>query len=149
MRAWISAEIDGELSEFESALVRDHLGQCDSCTMFRADAARFAVALRSAELEPLSRPVTVPHPRRFAQPLRVPAVAALAVAMIGLGGLFASLHSSAIQVKPSQPSVAALDDQGFRALQLQGTKAAFAELRLRRAEVESARIPRHTGFQNP
>jgi len=149
MRAWISAEIDGELSEFESALVRDHLGECDSCTTFKADSAGFAAALRGAELEQLSRPVTVPYRRRrFAQQLRVPAVAALAVAMIGLGGLFASLHSSAIQVKPSQP-VAALDDQDFRSLQLQSAKAAFAELRLRRGEVESARIPRHTGFQNP
>lgn len=151
MRAWVSAELDGELSEFESVLLRAHLGRCDSCSTFKADAAGFAAALRGAPLEPLSRPIAVPHRRRIAfQPLRVPAVAALAVAMLALGGLFASLHSGAISVRPSSSSAAAaLDDQGLRALQLQSTKAAFAQLRIRRAAVQSAQIPRHPGFQNP
>lgn len=157
MRAWISAELDGELSEFESVLLRGHLDRCHSCSTFKADAASFAVALRGAPLEPVSRPIAIPHRRRIAlQPLRVPAVAALAVATIALGGVFASLHPGAIPVRPSpgaipvrlNPSVAgAADDQDVRALQLLSAKAALAQLRIRRAQVQSAQIPRHSGFQ--
>lgn len=151
MRAWVSAELDGELSEFESVLLTDHLAQCESCSTFRADAARFAAELRRAPLEPMSRPVSVSRRRRIAfQPLRVPAVAALAVLMIGVGGLFESLHSGAI-LRQSTPSAArAVDDQGLRQLQLQSAQAAVAELRVRRAEASSAsQILHHTGFQNP
>jgi anti-sigma factor RsiW len=147
MRAWISAELDGELSEFEAILLRGHLGRCDSCSMFKADAATFAAALRGAPLEPMSRPVAITHRRRIAfQPLRVPAVAALAVLMIAFGGLFESLHSGAV-LRDSAPSAAAAgNDQDTRQLQLAKPRAAAAELRVRRAELP---ISRHTGFQNP
>lgn len=151
MRAWISAELDGELSEFESTLLRAHLGGCDSCNAFKADAGSFAVALREAPLEPLSRPIAVPHRRRIAfQPLRVPAVAAVAVLMIAFGGMFASLHSGAI-LGGSSSSSTALDDQSLRALQLQNAKAAIVQLRFRRAaeQFAASQIPRHRGFQNP
>jgi predicted anti-sigma-YlaC factor YlaD len=150
MRGWISAELDGELSEFESTLLRAHVAHCDSCSAFKADAGSFAVALRGAPLEPLSRPIAVPHRRRIAlQPFRVPAVAAMAVAMIALGGVFASLRSGAITVRPTPSAAAAVDDQDVRALQLQNAQTALAELRIRRAQVQSSRIPRHAGFQNP
>lgn len=150
MRAWISAELDGELSEFESVLLRGHLGRCDSCSTFKADAARFAVALRGAPLEPVSRPIAVPHRRRIAlQPHRVPAVAALAVATIALGGVVASLHPGAIPVRPNPSVAGGADNQDVRALQLLSAKAALAQLRIRRAQVQSAQIPRHSGFQNP
>jgi predicted anti-sigma-YlaC factor YlaD len=152
MRAWISAELDGELSEFESTRLRAHLGGCDSCSAFKADAGTFAAALRGAPLEPLSRPIAVPHRRRIAlQPLRVPAVAALAVLMIALGGMFASLHSGAILGGSSQPTAVALDDQTARSLQLQSARAAIVQLRFRRAaeQFASSQMPRHPGFQNP
>jgi anti-sigma factor RsiW len=148
MRAWISAELDGELSEFESILLRGHLGRCDSCSMFKADAVTFTAALRDAPLEPMSRPVAVSYRRRIAfQPLRVPAVAALAVLMIAFGGLFESLHSGAIFPQASS-SAAALDDQELHQLQLLKGQAAVAQLRVRRAATKHA-FSRHTGFQNP
>lgn len=152
MRAWISAELDGELSEFESVLLRGHLGRCDSCSTFKADAATFAAALRSAPLEPMSRPVAVSHRRRIAlQPLRVPAVAALAVSTIAFGGLFASLHSGAILREPTPSSAAAFDDQDLHQLQRLKVQAILAQLRVRRAKATSAstQISPHTGFQNP
>src|SRR2546423_3609908 len=149
MRAWISAELDGELSEFESILLRGHLGRCDSCSMFKADAATFAAALRDAPLERMSQPVTVSHKRRIAfQPLRVPAVAALAIAMIGFGALFESLHSGSVLRQSTPSAAAAFDDQEVRQLQLLKGPAAVAQLRVRRAETKQA-FPRPTGFRNP
>jgi len=144
MRAWISAELDGELSEFESLLLRGHLGRCDSCSGFKADAATFAGALRAAPLEPMRRPVAVSHRRRIAlRPLRVPAVAALAVSMIGFGALFASLRSGTI-LREAPAAAVAFDDQDLRQLQRLKPQAVLAQLRIRRAEATSA-----TGFQDP
>lgn len=149
MRGWISAELDGELSEFESVLLGGHLVDCDSCSTFKADAAMFAAALRGAPLERMSQPVSVSRRRRIAfQPFRVPAVAALAVMMIGFGGLFESLHSGAILGQSTPSAAAASDDQDLRQLQLSKGQAAVAQLRMRRAEASSA-FSRHTGFQNP
>ncbi|HMJ01131.1 MAG TPA: zf-HC2 domain-containing protein [Gaiellaceae bacterium] len=151
MRGWISAGLDGELSEFESVLLRGHLLRCHSCSEFKADAANLAAVLRHAPLEPLSRPIVLPHRRRIAfAPLRATAAAALAVSMIGVGGLFASLHSGTILNKPNAYAVAALDDQELRQLQRQKPQAALAALRARRqAFSASTEIPRTTGFQNP
>ena len=92
-RAWISAELDGELSDFESILLRSHLVRCGSCETFKLDAAAFTRTLRKASLETMSRPVIVSRRRSIAfQPLRVPGAAALAALTIASGGLFASLH---------------------------------------------------------
>jgi hypothetical protein len=152
MRAWISAELDGELSEFESILLRDHLGLCEGCSAFRADAGAFAAALREAPLEQMSRPANVSLRRRIAfQPLRAPAAAALAVSMIAAGGLFASLHSGTILRESERSSAAAFDDQDLRQLQRLKSQAALAELQLRRAQAvpPASQIPRRSGFQNP
>jgi len=153
VRAWISAELDGELSEFESVLLHGHLVVCDACSAFRADAVTFAAALRDAPLETMSRPVNVSLRRRFAfQPLRVPAAAALAVSMIAVGGLFASLHSGTLLRESNRASAAAFDDQDLRQLQRLKSKAALDELRMRRAQAAApatSKIPRRPGFQNP
>jgi hypothetical protein len=151
MRAWISAELDGELSEFESILLRDHLVRCAGCTAFRADAGAFAAALREAPLEQMSRPVNVSLRRRIAFQLRAPAAAALAVSMIAVGGLFASLHSGTILPESERPSAAAFDDQDLHQLQRLKSQTILAQLRIRRDQAATAtsQIPRHTGFVNP
>ncbi len=153
MRAWISAELDGELSEFESILLRGHLGRCEGCSAFRADAAAFAAVLRGASLEQMSRPVNVSLRRRIAlQPLRAPAAAALAISMIAVGGLFASLHSGTILPESERPSAAAaFDDEDLHQLQRLKSQTILAQLRIRRNQAETAtsQIPRHTGFVNP
>jgi predicted anti-sigma-YlaC factor YlaD len=146
MRGSISAGIDGELSEFESILLRGHLNRCGSCRTFKADAERFATAMRGAPLEPLTRAVAVPSRRRKLVSLRVPAAAAVAVSMIVFGGVFESLHSSAV-IHASQPSGAAFDSQGLRLLQLQQTQRTNNQLAVRRAQTQASQIPRHPGFQ--
>jgi predicted anti-sigma-YlaC factor YlaD len=146
MRGSISAAIDGELSEFESILLRGHLNRCGSCRAFKADAQRFAMAMRVAPLEPLSRAVTVPSRRRKLVSLRVPVAAAVAVSMIVFGGVFESLHSSAV-IHASQPSGTAFDSQGLRFMQLQKTQRTTNQLAVRRAQTQASQIPRHPGFQ--
>jgi anti-sigma factor RsiW len=147
MRSSISAGLDGELSEFESILVRGHLDRCEDCRMFKLDAKRFATALRGAQLEPLSRPVAVPSRRRSVVSLRLPAAAAVAVVMIVSGGVFASLHSGAV-IHASPPPEAAFNSLDLRAMQLQKAQRTNNQLRLRRAQTQASQIPRHPGPQN-
>jgi anti-sigma factor RsiW len=150
MRSSISAELDGELSEFEAIRLRGHLRVCASCQAFKADAERFATALRSAPMEPLSRSVALPSRRRRAMHLRVPVAAAVAVSMIAAGGLFEALHSSSV-ISESSARGASLTDSRmeYRALNLRQKEANFKQLFARRAELAANRIPRHPGFQNP
>jgi predicted anti-sigma-YlaC factor YlaD len=147
MRSSIPAEIDGELSEFESILLRGHLDRCEDCRMFKLDAKRFATALRGAQLERLSRPVAVPSRRRSVVSLRLPAAAAVAVVMIVFGGVFASLHSGAV-IHASPPPEAAFNSLDLRAMQLQKAQRTNNQLRLRRAQTQASQIPRHPGPQN-
>jgi anti-sigma factor RsiW len=149
MRSSISAELDGELSEFEAIRMRGHLRVCASCQAFKADAERFATTLRSAPLEPLSRSVTVPSRRRRAMHLRVPVAAAVAVSMIAAGGLFEALHSSPVISESSAHGALADNRMDYRALNYRQQQANFSQLFARRAELAANRIPRHPGFQNP
>jgi predicted anti-sigma-YlaC factor YlaD len=147
MRSSISVELDGELSEFESILLRGHLDRCQDCRMFKADAERLATALRVAPLEPLSRPVAVPSRRRSVLSLRLPAAAAVAVVMIVFGGVFASLHSGAV-IHASPPPEAAFNSLDLRVMQLQKAQRTTNQLRVRRAQTQASQIPRHPGSQN-
>jgi anti-sigma factor RsiW len=92
-REWSALELDGELSEFERALMRAHLDRCDECREFGADVSQITARLRSAALEPLPRPVTLPAPRRIAsfRHVQVAAAAAVVLAAAGLGGLYGSV----------------------------------------------------------
>jgi anti-sigma factor RsiW len=147
VRASISAALDGELSEFESVVLRVHLDRCDSCREFEASAKLSTTALRMAPLEPLSRPIALPHKRRRAIPLGVPAAAAAAVLMVAFGGIFESLHGGAA-ISGSQPSEAALNNVlDMRAIARRQQQANFQQLLSRRAQFESNQIPRHPGFQ--
>ena len=150
-RAWISAELDGELSDFESVLLRSHLLRCGSCKTFKLDAGALARTLREASFEPMSGPIVVSRRRSVAfRPLRVPGAAALVALTIASGGLFASIHADSV-LRPSRAGDAVVDDQDVHALQRQIGGTALAELKVRRhafTEI-AAQIPRSTGFQNP
>jgi predicted anti-sigma-YlaC factor YlaD len=89
-RQWVSAELDGRLSEFEHALLNAHLDSCPACSGYRASVRRFTDELRSAPPEQLEQPVQIARLRRR-MPFRIaPAAAALAVAAVGLGSILAS-----------------------------------------------------------
>jgi predicted anti-sigma-YlaC factor YlaD len=89
-RQWVSSELDGRLSEFELALLNGHLRSCADCSAFRASAVGFTRELRTAPLEECEQPVSVSYSRRRISFRFAPAVAALAVAAVGLGSILAS-----------------------------------------------------------
>jgi predicted anti-sigma-YlaC factor YlaD len=89
-RQWVSAELDGRLSEFEQALLDGHLKGCAACSGFRASATGFTHELRAAPLERLEQPISVARVRRRLSFRIAPAVAALAVMAVGLGSILAS-----------------------------------------------------------
>jgi predicted anti-sigma-YlaC factor YlaD len=152
VRASISVALDGELSEFESMHLSAHLQDCATCREFEASAQISTAALRSAPLEPLSRPVAVPSRRRLTLPVRVPtAAAAAAVLMVAFGGVFESLHGgAAIRGSGSQPSANAFDSRlDSRAITKRQQQANLNELLVRRALYQSNLIARHPGFQTP
>jgi predicted anti-sigma-YlaC factor YlaD len=96
-REWVALRLDGELSDFEVAIMNSHLERCDGCRAFSVDVAAITRELRSAPLEPVRRPVEVDWPRRLRMPLRhlqVAAAAALVVVATGLGSLYGALHGT-------------------------------------------------------
>jgi predicted anti-sigma-YlaC factor YlaD len=123
-REWAALELDGELSEFERALMRAHLDRCDDCREFAGDVSAVATHLRSAPLEALARPVTLPARRRVASFRHVQVAAAAAVVLVaaGLGGLYGSVRTeerglSAASAHPT--SLAAVsEDRLVRAVRL-------------------------------
>lgn len=157
MRASVSAALDGELSEFESVSLRTHLDRCESCRAFEASARLSTATLRTAPLESLSRPLSLPSTRRRISRMRVPtAAAAAAVLMIVSGGLFESLHGGAAirgsnrSSAESNASVAAFENNlDVQAIVRRQQKANLRQLVVRRAQFQANRIARHPGPQGP
>ncbi len=90
-RSWASLDLDDELSELETALLRAHLRKCPACAAFGADSRTITSALRLAPLEPLPAPVVLPSRRRsVARLTQVGAAAVVAVAAAGIGTLLST-----------------------------------------------------------
>jgi len=84
VRAQVSLQLDGELSELERRLVASHLDRCPECAAFERDVVDFTGSLRDAPLESPHRPVVVHAPRRVSF-ARVQGGVAAAVAVVALG----------------------------------------------------------------
>jgi predicted anti-sigma-YlaC factor YlaD len=109
-RQWVSAELDGRLSEFEQALLDGHLRGCAECSGFRASATRFTEQLRAAPLERLDEPIAISRARRrFSLRFAPAAVAALAVTAVGLGSILASTVVRPGSAGDQAPAPAAVD----------------------------------------
>ncbi len=96
-RQWISLHADGELSEFEQALLAAHLARCADCGAFQLDVSAITGELRAAPLERLRRPIALPPRRRVSLRAMQVAAAAAAVLAVALGstiGVFQSQHSN-------------------------------------------------------
>jgi len=87
-RGWVSLSLDGELSEFERALLDAHLDRCPECATFAADTRAATTLLRVAPLERPLQQISPPLVRRRigASALRVAAAAAVVVGALGLVG---------------------------------------------------------------
>lgn len=118
-RRWASAELDGELSSFERALLGDHLGRCGDCRTFTDSVGGLTVALREAPLEPFEGVVISRARRRLHLPLARVAVA-MAVAAIGLGSVLASVQLKGSSVVSSRiretPAIGGPDALNLRSL---------------------------------
>ncbi len=129
-REYASLRLDGELSDFESALLDSHLERCPSCRTFADDLVAVIDRLRAAPLEQPSTAVALPR-RRFA-PLRgiqVGAAAASVVTAIGIGALFGFLESSATTPARGVAEVGGManDDREFRDLRRAMLTAPYPE----------------------
>jgi anti-sigma factor RsiW len=99
-RELVSLELDGELSELESARLNAHLEACASCRELKAELAGLTLALRAAPLEQLERPIVLPQRTRLSlRPLQVGAAAAAVAVAAGLAGVVGTVRSHA----PAQP----------------------------------------------
>jgi predicted anti-sigma-YlaC factor YlaD len=86
IRAYVSASLDDELSEIESAIVEAHLVRCSGCRAYAADAAATARVLRETPLQELSFPIALPGRRlAVAQKLQAAAAAAALAIAVGVG----------------------------------------------------------------
>jgi predicted anti-sigma-YlaC factor YlaD len=89
-RQWATADLDGELSRFEHVLLDAHLDECPSCREFADGIQGVTVLLRAAPPERLERPIEIGRLRRRLGLRLAPAVAAMAVTVVGLGSILAS-----------------------------------------------------------
>jgi predicted anti-sigma-YlaC factor YlaD len=125
-REWASLRLDGELSEFEQALLDAHLERCAPCAGYAGNVTAATEALRQAEASRLSVPVALPLRRRALSLRAVSAAAAAAaiVAAVGLGTLIGSLggaHPAFQGVDNARASVSS---------ELQGEQALIQEPKL-------------------
>jgi predicted anti-sigma-YlaC factor YlaD len=95
-REYASLRLDGELSDFERALLDSHLDRCPSCRVFAGDLVGLTGRLREAPLERPTIAITLPR-RRFValRGIQVSAAAAAVVSVVGIGALFGLVNSSA------------------------------------------------------
>ena len=84
VRAQVSLELDGELSQLERRMLDGHLARCADCRVFADGVRTFTTELRAAPLEMISRPVVMRLPRRFSPASgQVGLAAAVAIAVVG------------------------------------------------------------------
>ena len=85
VRAQVSLEVDGELSQLERAMLAAHVVRCAECRAYRRDVHALTRALRSAPLE-TAPPIAVRRYRRSSAATRFQAgaAAAMAFAMVGI-----------------------------------------------------------------
>jgi anti-sigma factor RsiW len=103
-REYASLALDGELSQFEHALLRAHLESCAGCRSYNGGLVATTERLRNAPLERLDRPITLPSRQRVSfRSVQAGLAAALVVTAIGLGGLLSTLGSSDA-VRPQAPA---------------------------------------------
>jgi anti-sigma factor RsiW len=125
-REWTSLALDGELSEFELHVMREHLRRCLSCAAFAADLDAITEAIRSAEAAPVASPVTLPQRRRVSAGMaRVAAVAAVLVGAVGIAGsLTLPQDGPALPaVNPRQGPSDEMADRLIRSVKMQNVEA--------------------------
>jgi anti-sigma factor RsiW len=105
-RECASLRLDGELSEFEQALLQAHLGRCEACRSFAAELEGVTTRMRNAPLETLEQPVVLPSRRRISlRPVEIAAAAALMLTALGVTGAVRTFDSSDPSLTFASPGV--------------------------------------------
>jgi predicted anti-sigma-YlaC factor YlaD len=95
MRGYVSAGIDGELSEVEGVRLESHLGACTACRAYALDAGHVTRVLRDAPLEELNFAIVLPSRRlAVARKLQIAAAAAALAVTVGLSAVVGALGPS-------------------------------------------------------
>jgi hypothetical protein len=89
-RAWSSRELDGELSELESAMLHHHIERCGSCAAFVENTARATWLLRRAPLEQIASGIVVTRRRHRPRVLRTVSGIAAACVVFAMAGVTVS-----------------------------------------------------------
>ncbi len=99
-RQWVSVALDSELSQFERALVKNHVACCADCRSFQRSVTAVTVVVRNSPSQRMSRDLYLPVRRRLAwsSPTAVArlgsAAAAVIVSVISVGLLTAPERGS-------------------------------------------------------
>ena len=111
-REYSSRGLDGELSEFERALLENHLERCEPCRVYASELEQIAHRLRLAPLETLSHPISLPSRRRFRTRVFQVAAAGAAAAVAATAGLLGAIqsHHPATLRQPNLTSLAQAED---------------------------------------
>jgi anti-sigma factor RsiW len=96
-REYSSRSLDGELSDFERALLETHLERCDACQAYAVELAEIVTRLRLTPFEALPHPVSLPSRRRVRARVLQGAAVAAAAAVAVTAGLAGALQSHPTQ----------------------------------------------------
>jgi predicted anti-sigma-YlaC factor YlaD len=112
-REYSSRGLDGELSEFEQALLENHLERCEPCRAYSVELEQIVGRLRLAPLEALPHPISLPSRRRVrGRVLQVAAAGAAAVVAVtaGLVGGIQSHQPTAPRPNPNLSTIVNSED---------------------------------------
>jgi anti-sigma factor RsiW len=129
-REYSSRSLDGELSDFERALLETHLERCAACRAYSVELTEIVTRMRVAPLETLPQPISLPSRRRVRTRVFQGAAAVAAAAVAATAGLVGSLQSHPADVRPN-PTLEAIiraDDFHSGDIQLQHQFRAMANM---------------------
>jgi anti-sigma factor RsiW len=106
-RECASLRLDGELSEFEQALVVAHLARCEPCRSFASELEAVTEHVRTTPLARLDQPIALPSRRRLLtrRPVEVAAAAALMLTTLGVAGALRTVETSNPSISFGAPGV--------------------------------------------
>jgi anti-sigma factor RsiW len=106
-RECASLRLDGELSEFEQALLVAHLARCEPCRSFASELDAVTEHVRTTPLARLDQPIALPSRRRLLtrRPVEVAAAAALMLTTLGVAGALRTVETSNPSISFGAPGV--------------------------------------------